>query len=394
MRLALFTDTFLPQTNGVARTLYRLTEHLNHRGIEHLLFTPKSAPEDSYADPVRPIASIPFFLYPECRLALPSMTSIQNELKIFKPDLLHLATPFNIGLSGLRYAHNHNLPHVVSYHTHFDRYLEYYRMKRLLPLYWKFMKWFHSSCDATLAPSHETLDSLRLQGFSRLKLWSRGIDCHLYSPQKRSLEVRARYGITAPLLLLYVGRIAPEKDISTLALTMQKLPESMQSQVHWLIVGDGPLLPELRAQAPSNVTFTGYKHGEELAELYASADLFVFPSSTETFGNVVLEAMASGLPVLAADAGGVRDLVVPGDSGIMVEPRSPEALVHAICTWGNQPVQLAAMGHEGRRLALGRSWASIFDRLIEDYEEVIEDRHTAAASTTFIVNSRSSTVHH
>jgi phosphatidylinositol alpha 1,6-mannosyltransferase len=375
MRLALFTDTFLPQMNGVSRTLQRLTTHLNRRGIEHLLFSPKSAPEDSYADPIRPITSIPFFLYPECRLALPNMSSIQSELNAFRPDLLHMVTPFNIGLCGLRYARKHGLPHVASYHTHFDRYLEYYRMKRIVPLYWKYMKWFHRSCDATFTPSYETLDSLQTQGFKRLKLWSRGIDCNLYTPDKRSQEVRERYGITAPLLLLYVGRIAPEKDISTLTLAMQQLPDSVQSQVHWMIVGDGPLLPELRAQAPRNVTFTGYKHGEELATLYASADLFVFPSSTETFGNVVLEAMASGLPVIGVKEGGVKDLITPGRTGVMVEPRCPDAFVREICTWVDHPQKLTAMGLEGRQLALGRSWESIFDGLIRDYEGIIESRN-------------------
>lgn len=236
------------------------------------------------------------------------------------------------------------------------------------------MKWFHRSCDATFAPSYETLDSLQAQGFHRLKLWSRGIDCQQYTPKNNDHEVRERYGITAPLLLLYVGRIAPEKDIQTLALAMQQLPESMQSQVHWLVVGDGPLLPEMRAQAPYNVTFTGYKHGDELAQLYASADLFVFPSSTETFGNVVLEAMASGLPVLAVNEGGVKDLVTPGRTGIIVEPRCPDAFIREICAYVEHPQKLAAMGHEGRQLALGRSWENIFDGLIRDYEEIIENR--------------------
>lgn len=171
-----------------------------------------------------------------------------------------------------------------------------------------------------------------------------------------------------------MGRIAPEKDINTLALAMQQLPESMQAQVHWLVVGDGPLLSEMRAQAPQNVTFTGYKHGEELAQLYASADLFVFPSSTETFGNVVLEAMASGLPVLAVNEGGVKDLVTPGRTGIIAPPRSPVAFIREICACIEQPQKLAAMGYEGRQLALGRSWESIFDGLIRDYEEIIENR--------------------
>ncbi|WP_138495492.1 glycosyltransferase family 4 protein [Paenibacillus pinistramenti] len=374
MRLALFTDTFLPQTNGVALTLSRLTKHLDRRGIEHILFTPKSAAEDRYPDSIRPIASIPFLLYPECRLALPNLPFIRKQLEDFKPDLLHLATPFNLGLCGLRYAHTHDLPHVISYHTHFDRYLEYYRMNRIVPFYWKYMRWFHQSCDATFAPSHETINTLRMQGFQRLRLWSRGVDCDRYNPELRSPEVREKYGITAPLLLLYVGRIAPEKDITTLARAMQLLPESVRQQTHWLITGDGPMLPELRTLVPDNVTFTGYKHGEELAQLYASADLFVFPSSTETFGNVVAEAMASGLPVIGADAGGVQDLVQPGVTGSLVAPRSPEALAEEISRLAGQPALLAEMGREARKQALARSWPAIFDGLISGYEEVVEAR--------------------
>ncbi|WNS46276.1 glycosyltransferase family 1 protein [Paenibacillus sp. MMS20-IR301] len=383
MRLAVFTDTFLPQTNGVARTLGRLTEHLHRRGIEHLLFTPRSAPENSYPDPVRPIASIPFFLYPECRLALPGMSAIQHDLNAFAPDLLHLATPFNIGLAGLRYARKRQLPHVASYHTHFDRYLEYYRMRGMIPLYWKYMKWFHRSCDAVLAPSEETIASLRGEGFSGLRLWSRGVDCHLYSPEKRSTDLRERYGSGASLLLLYVGRIAPEKDLTTLLGAMQLLPESTRSQVQLLIVGDGPLLPELRPQAPENVIFTGAKHGEELAELYASADLFVFPSCTETFGNVVLEAMASGLPVVAADAGGTRELVVPGATGSLFAPRDPVAMAHGIAELAAQHSRRTSMGREGRRLALRRSWDTIFDGLIDNYAEVIENRRIKGRTDIF-----------
>ncbi|WP_054939935.1 glycosyltransferase family 4 protein [Paenibacillus ihuae] len=383
MRLALFTDTYLPQTNGVARTLHRLTGHLNRRGIEHLLFTPKPASGQDDNDPVRKIASIPFFLYPECRLALPHMSSIHNELRAFSPDLVHMATPFNLGLCGLRYAQKQNLPHVASYHTHFDRYLQYYRMRRIVPLYWKYMKWFHRSCDAILAPSQETIGSLRAHGFSGLRLWSRGVDCGLYTPEKRSADVRELYGSENQLLLIYVGRIAPEKDIATLLAAMRLLPDSIASAVHLLIVGDGPQLPELRAAAPQNVTFSGSKYGQELAELYAAGDLFVFPSCTETFGNVVLEAMASGLPVIAADAGGSRDLVVPGRSGTLFEPHQPAAMAEAICRLAEQPLLRMAMAQEGRRLALGRSWEHIFDRLISDYEEVIEDRRIKSPAGIF-----------
>ncbi|MFE6078165.1 glycosyltransferase family 4 protein [Paenibacillus sp. NPDC057886] len=374
MRLALFTDTYVPDTNGVAGTLHRLSNQLNRKGIEHLLLTPQSVIEGNHTAPARSVTNIPFFLYPECRIALPNRRSIHQELKTFQPDLLHIATPFNMGLLGLRYALKHQLPHVISYHTHFDRYLEYYRLNSIIPLYWKYIQWFHRACDSTLAPSQETLNSLQSKGIQRLKLWSRGIDCSLYSPDKRSSDIRNRYNITAPLILLYVGRIAPEKDIATLTLAMQQLPEYMQSRVHWIIVGDGPLLPKLRMQSPTNVTFTGYLHGEELAVMYASADLFVFPSSTETFGNVVLEAMASGLPVLAANDGGVKDLVAHHRSGVLFEPGQADALIREICLWGDHMEQLRNMGIEGRKLAEQRSWDHIFDRLIGDYEETIENR--------------------
>jgi phosphatidylinositol alpha 1,6-mannosyltransferase len=374
MRLALFTDTFVPQMNGVALTLGRLTDYLNRRGVDHLVFSPKSTADQIYADPIRPITSIPFFLYPEVRLALPNLATLRNELNRFQPDLLHLATPFNIGLCGIHYARKHHIPHVASYHTHFDRYLSYYRMKPAVPLYWSYMKWFHQSCDATFAPSQDTIESLQHQGFNRMLLWSRGVDCTLYTPDKNSEDVRSRYGITAPYLFLYVGRIAPEKDIDTLSAIMKLLPDSVKKQVHWLIVGDGPQLAELREQAPDNVTFAGYKQGEELAQIYASADLFIFPSSTETFGNVVQEAMASGLPVIAANSGGVREMVQPGQTGVLCTPRQPQSFVQEICSLIEDSDRMANFRIEARSFAEGRSWDTIFDQLLHDYERVIDNR--------------------
>ena len=375
MRLALFTDTYLPETNGVAGTLHRLSNHLNRRNIEHLLYTSQSIMEGNVEAPVSSVTNIPFFLYPECRIAFPSRISAYKQLQEFQPDLLHIATPFNMGLLGLRYALKFHLPHVLSYHTHFDRYLDSYKLRSFIPLYWKYIKWFHRTCDTTFVPSQDTMHTLQTQGIQRLKLWSRGIDCNRYSPSKRNLNIRERYQITAPLILLYVGRISPEKDIATLTATMQHLPEDIQARVHWIIVGDGPALPKMRQQAPANATFTGYLHGEELAAMYASADLFVFPSYTETFGNVVLEAMASGLPVLAANAGGVKDIVVHQRSGTLVEPGMADAFIREISLRANASDSLKKLGLEGRKLAEERSWEHIFDNLIEDYEEAIEHRH-------------------
>ncbi|MDR6549915.1 glycosyltransferase family 1 protein [Paenibacillus qinlingensis] len=380
MRLALFTDTFVPQMNGVALTMGRLTSYLNRRGIDHLVFSPKSTGDMVYSDPIRPIRSIPLFLYPECRLAFPNLAAIRTELDRFRPDLLHLATPFNLGLCGLHYARKRLISHVASYHTHFDQYLTYYHMKAAVPLYWSYIKWFHHSCNATFAPSSDTIHTLQKQGIERLQLWTRGVDCLLYTPDKKNNQVRERYGITAPNLFLYVGRIAPEKDIDTLSAIMKDLPDSMKANVHWLIVGDGPQLQELREQAPANVTFAGYKHGEELAQIYASADLFVFPSSTETFGNVVQEAMASGLPIVTANSGGVLEMVRHGENGVLCTPRHPQSFIQEICDLVTHEERMSSFRVEARQFALGRSWDAIFDQLIHDYEHIIDSRRIGKKS--------------
>lgn len=388
MRLLFFTDTYLPQVNGVSRTLGRLSDYLRRTGTEHLIVTPRTSSEGadgglhkSAEMPVRSLASIPFALYPQCRLALPMMSPLRQEIAAFQPDLIHLLTPFNVGLSGLRFARRHRIPHVASYHTHFDRYMEHYHMKPLIPAYWAYTRWFHQSCSAVFAPSAETVQVLREQGLHRLRIWSRGIDATLYSPARRNPGLRERLGIAAPLLLLYVGRIAPEKDIDTLTAIMHALPESVRQQTHWLIAGDGPRLPQLREEAPANVTLLGYQEGEELAELYASADLFVFPSSTETFGNVVLESLASGLPVIGARAGGVQELVADGLTGRLCAPRQPEDFVQAITGLISSPETLAAYREAARQSALLRSWDHIFGELVRDYASVLEAQRAAAAFT-------------
>ncbi|TMV46881.1 glycosyltransferase family 1 protein [Paenibacillus mesophilus] len=370
MRIALFSDTYYPQVNGVALTLKRLVRHLEHRRVPYRVFVPKVVDEDLFQSNIHSFSSIPFFLYPECRLALPNYASIRSELHRFRPDLIHMASPFNMGLCGLHYGRKHGVPHVASYHTHFDRYLDYYHLKFAAPLLWRYMRWFHESCLATFAPSRETKAQLLEQGIRSVELWQRGVDCHLFHPGKRSGSVREKYGIEERYILLYVGRFAPEKDIDILAEIMTGLPEPLRTDVHWLLVGSGPLLSDLRQKAPANATFTGYLGGEELAEAYASSDLFVFPSSTETFGNVVLESFASGTPVVGARSGGVQELVQDGTTGWLCPPRDGKAFVQTIASTLQSPDLLHKTGCEARSYALSQSWDAIFDGLLERYEQL------------------------
>lgn len=370
MRIALFSDTYHPQVNGVALTLKRLVRHLEHRQVAHRVFVPKAVNENLFESNIHSFSSIPFFLYPECRIALPNYLSIRGELDRFRPELIHIASPFNMGLCGLHYARKRGIPHVASYHTHFDRYLDYYRLKFAVPLLWRYMRWFHESCAATFAPSAETRAQLLEQDIRKVELWQRGVDCHLFHPDKRNGSIRERYGIRERYLFLYVGRFAPEKDIDILADIMNSLPDALRGQVRWLLVGDGPAMPDLRQKAPENATFTGYLSGEALAAAYAAADLFVFPSSTETFGNVVLEAFASGLPVVGAKAGGVKDLIEDGKTGWLCPPRDSEAFARTIGRIVQSPAALRAAGAAARMYALSQSWDAIFDGLLDRYAQL------------------------
>ncbi|MEX2414837.1 MAG: glycosyltransferase family 1 protein [Paenibacillaceae bacterium] len=369
MRIALFTDTFHPQVNGVALTLQRLVRYLESKGIEHQLFAPETAEESLPADNINRSLSFPFMFYPECRIALPNIYKIRKRLEAFQPDLIHVATPFNIGLCGLFYGKRHHIPLVASYHTHFDRYLEHYHLQLAGPLFWRYIRWFHQHCIRTFAPSQETLGLLEQQGIGGLRIWNRGVDCSLFHPERRSSKLRERYNIKEPHLFLYVGRLALEKDMDVLTGIMRKLPASISEQVHWLIVGEGPMLNELKATELPRVTFTGYLKGEALAEAYASSNLFVFPSSSETFGNVVLESLAAGLPVVGARSGGVQEIIDHGRNGLLCPAKDTDAFVRSILTLIDNPELLVSMGGEGRRYALTQSWDSIFDSLLDNYRQ-------------------------
>ncbi|TDF98025.1 glycosyltransferase family 4 protein [Paenibacillus piri] len=371
MRIALFSDTYWPQVNGVAMTLKRLTEHLERRNVSYRLFVPRCSEDELYTNKVQRFSSLPFLFYPECRIALPNYMSISNELQQFQPDLIHVATPFNIGLCGLYYGRKYDIAHVASYHTHFDRYLSYYHLQFASPLLWRYIRWFHQSCLATFVPSQETAEQLAGEGIRGLELWKRGVDCNLFHPGKKNTAIREKYKIKERFILLYVGRIAPEKDLDLMPDIMRSLPESLRDHVHWIFAGDGPLLKHLQETAPPNATFTGYMKGEALAELYASADLFVFPSSTETFGNVVLESLASGTPAIGAASGGVQEIIQHGRTGMLCPTRDTAAFVHSIASLLEQPGTLRDYGLAGRAYALTQSWEAIFDNLLLQYEQIL-----------------------
>ena len=377
MKIAIFTDTFAPDVNGVARTLKRFTDHLEKLGIKYKVFAPESSKENLYNNHVHRFMSLPFFLYPECRLALPNILHVKEELLNFKPDIIHVATPFNIGLCGLHYAKKLNIPVVGSYHTDFDKYLDYYDLQFLTPVLWKYMRWFHRTLSKIFVPSTVTKDHLQKYGFTNLSIWPRGVDCNFFKPSIEKENFREKHNIKEKYVLLYVGRLAPEKDIMMLPEIASNLPSNIQKNVHWLIVGDGPLKEDLQKIAPSNMSMVGFLGGEQLVEAYANSDILVFPSATETFGNVVLESLACGTPVIGANAGGVKTIIKNMKSGILCEEKNANDFSNAITTMLTDEFLRNEMSVNGRSYALDQSWDAIFNNLLEEYNQVLTSQKNA-----------------
>ncbi|MBM4763024.1 glycosyltransferase family 1 protein [Bacillus sp. B15-48] len=373
MKIAIFTDTFYPDINGVARTLKRFTDYLHANNHSVKVFAPTASSGEYVSTHIHRFKSLSFILYPECRLAFPNVFSIKDELEQFKPDIIHVATPFNMGLSGVYYANKLNIPLVGSYHTDFNQYLQYYNLQFLAKFLWKYMYWFHKSFKKTFVPSIETLEQLKMNEFSNLEVWPRGVDCQLFHPFYDQYSVRQKYKIRKPYILSYVGRLAPEKDVHILLDVAKSLPLHIAENVQWMIVGDGPLREIVEKEAPPSMMFTGYLQGQELAEIYSVSDLFVFPSPTETFGNVALESLASGTPVIGANSGGVKSIIKNGFTGRLCEPGDVAAFTNAVCEVLMNDHLRTSMGIEARNYALTQKWETIFENLLGHYRMVVEE---------------------
>ena len=367
MKIALFTETFLPKIDGVVNTLCQLLRHLERRGHEAVVIAPGKGPETFASARVIYHRGVGLPMYPELRVVSP-FTDVGASLLDFRPDLVHVANPVLLGVAGTRWAERSGFPVIASYHTDVPGYARTYGFPALaLPL-WRYLRWVHDKAALNLCPSTATLADLEARGFSHLKLWTRGVDADRFSPEKASQEWRHRLtgGNPQAPLLLYVGRLAPEKRVDWLRPLLAGLPGARLA-----IVGGGPSREELeRSFAGTPTVFPGYLQGEELASAYASADIFAFPSNSETFGNVVLEAAASGLPVVAPRAGGVVDIVRNGETGFLFEAHSRQAFCDSVHSLVHDLGGRREMSAKARSLAEGRSWEAVLDGLIEEYHRV------------------------
>lgn len=382
MRVALFTDTFLPKVDGIVTVICLLLDHLSKRGIETVIFAPRVGDIDHY-NQTRVITApgVRFPFYPDLRAALPTPT-VFREFHQFKPDVVHFIHPSVFGLVSYARIRQMGLPLLVSYHIEYGRIARHFGMG---PLNFGFIEGpinfltrrVMNSADYGLAPSRmiqrRLIDEIGVKG--EVGLWRRGVDAERFHPKHHSAAMRERLSDGHPdaLLLLYVGRLSHEKQIHQLKAVLEAVPNARLA-----LVGDGPIRQELEDHfAGLPVHFAGYVQGEALAQAYASVDAFVFPSALESFGLVVLESMASGVPVVAAQVGGVGDVVREGVNGFSFPVGDIPKMIEAVRYLAEHPQERQAMGQAARQFAETQSWDSMMDEVIEHYQRIIEKRqHT------------------
>lgn len=371
MRVALVTESFLPHIDGVVTTISRLTEHLQHRGHDSILFAPAGGPPEINGTRVIALNTLPFPPYPDYRF-VPPVHDLRPELDRFDPDVMHLFSPTSLGLAGIVAARLLGIPTIASYETDVAGFAAVWGLGMLCGPINNYYRWLHNRADLNLCPSHATAADVRALGFRRVAVWPRAVDTERFHPLHRAAPWRDRLsgGHPEAPLLLYAGRVAPEKRIRWIRPVLDAVPEARLA-----IIGDGPSRANLeRLFAGTNTVFTGFLRGQDLSAAYASADIFVFPGPKETFGFVVMEAMASGLPVIAARAGGPLDQITHAVSGLLFEPNDQSSLVEAVASLAHDPGKARRMGRAARLVAESRSWTHVLDGLLEQYAALIGQR--------------------
>lgn len=370
LRIACFTESLLPHVDGVSLTLARLFRTLLAQGQQLRVFSP-FVPDASvpWSTHVWAVPFVRFPLYPDYRVSRPGGRAVKAELERFQPNLVHVVSPTPMAVWAQRYARRHGIPVVATFHTHFVSYFRYYGVRPLERAGWRALRWFYQRCERVYAPSESIRRELAEHGISHVELWSRGIDLNRFSPERRDPALRAAAGAdTRTPLLLLVSRLVREKDLADLVAVHCIL--RARGVAHRLaLVGDGPMRAELEAALP-DAHFAGHQTGEALARWYASADVFVFPSTTETFGNVVLEALASGLPAVVVDRGGPPDQIRAGETGFVARANDPANLADKVEMLLRDPALRARMGSAARAHATARDWAAINGRLVESWRAV------------------------
>jgi phosphatidylinositol alpha 1,6-mannosyltransferase len=372
-RVALFSGNYNYVKDGANQALNRLTEFLDKSGATVRVYSPTVANPafEGYGE----IVSVPSLRLPfgrsEYRLGVGLSGRVTRDLDAFKPDIVHVSCPDIVGHAAIRYARRHRLPVVASLHTRFETYPRFYRMKWIEPAVEALLRRFYRRCDRVLVPSASMGGVARAQRLnSQIDIWARGINHDRFAPSRRSDDYRARLGIdTREVVIGFCGRLVMEKGLDVFAdaldqLTLMKVPHRV------LIIGEGPAREWFQSRIPHGF-FTGFLTGDDLAQAMASMDVFFNPSVTETFGNVTLEAMASGIPVVAADATGSQNLIKEGFDGRLIQPGEVGQFATALAQYCSDVALRDSHGAAAHDSSLKYDWNRINEKVLDHYRELI-----------------------
>ncbi|MEO8249561.1 MAG: glycosyltransferase family 1 protein [Burkholderiales bacterium] len=381
MRISYVTETFPPEVNGVALTAARMVAYLRAAGHEVEVIRPSQQGESRGAAAGEWLcAGFPIPMYPDLRFGLARPATLAKRFAQTRPQLVHVVTEGPLGRAAVAAAARLSIPTTSDFRTNFHQYSRYYRLGWLAPLIGRYLRNLHNRTARTFAPTRRLQQELTQQGFERVEWVGRGVDAARFSPDKHDQALRLKWGAQDGPVLLYVGRLAPEKNVD-LALAAWRRAHELVPSARMVVVGDGPLKTRLAREFPE-VLFAGMKTGDALAAYYASADLFVFPSLSETFGNVTLEALASGLPVVAFDAAAASEFVVNRVNGRLIAPGDDAAFVVATGLLASLHGELAPMRVAAREAALSADWPAAlarFEAQLMEIADATEPRRSAAA---------------
>ncbi len=377
MRVCVVTETYPPDVNGVAMTVRHLVNGLLARGHQVQLVRPRMQPQERPQREGRleivpqPAFTLPF--YPQVKLGLPVGRVLKRLWREHPPDVVHIVTEGPLGESALRSAKHLNIPVSSSFHTNFHSYSQHYGFGVLAQLIVRYLRLFHNRTACTFVATEELAERLQALGFVNIRILARGVETRLFSPERRCMRLRQQWGVEPDdPVVLYVGRLAAEKNLD-LAIAAFRAIQQDCARARFVLVGDGPMESVLRSRYPDMI-FCGVRQGEDLATHYASADIFLFPSLTETFGNVTLEAMASGLAVVAFDYAAARRHLEHEHSGLRIPLGSASAFIEAARHLARNPNRIRRFGREARRAVEAFSWDRIHERLERTFLELAPHR--------------------
>ena len=370
MKVAYFNGTMKKEQDGITRVLYRLIEEIkNGHGVEPLFVSAIVPKKNDRPVEMLEVPSFAFPFYKDYRIAYPGISFFEERLLEFKPDIIHFNSPCPLGAAAVKYGRKNNIPVVATYHTHFPSYAKYYKVKALQLYCWNYLRNLYNKCQTVYVPSIPILEKLREHGFETVEFLPHGVDTIKFNPGNKSDDWKKRLGIENKYALIYAGRLVWEKDLSTLAVTYKIITEQ-RKDIKVVIVGDGPANEELKNMMP-DALFHGQQTVKDLGVSFASSDVFVFPSRTETFGNVTIEAMASGLPPICVREGGAYEIIKDGVTGFIAEPGNAKDIADKINLLLNNDELRKNISFNAQQFARTQRWEKIFEKLFDSYSRII-----------------------